>query len=51
MTPMICVWKTADPCPVCGTALTLTDDGAGPLRPDCAHCGWSATWDGGDADA
>jgi hypothetical protein len=50
MTPVICVWKTSDPCPVCGTMLTITDAGSGPIRQDCPLCGWSAAWDGGDAD-
>jgi ribosomal protein S27AE len=50
MTPTICVWKTDDPCPLCGTSLTLTDHGDGTMRRDCPLCGWSAPGDGGDAD-
>jgi hypothetical protein len=46
-------WRTDDLCPVCGTALTATDDEAGnQVRQDCPLCGWSTTWDttlsGGD---
>ena len=37
-------WRTDDPCPVCGTGLTATDDGDGPVSQDCPLCGWSATW-------
>ena len=43
-------WQTDDPCPVCGTALTLTDDLTGSTRQDCPLCGWSTTWDGGADD-
>ncbi len=42
-------WSTDDPCPACGTALTLTDTTMGSVRQHCPACGWSATWDG-DAD-
>jgi uncharacterized Zn finger protein (UPF0148 family) len=37
-------WRTDDPCPVCGTGLTATDDGDVTIRQDCPLCGWSATW-------
>jgi hypothetical protein len=37
-------WRTDDPCPVCGTGLTYTDDGVSAITQDCALCGWSATW-------
>ena len=37
-------WRTDDPCPVCGTALTATDT-ARQVRQDCPLCGWSTTWD------
>jgi hypothetical protein len=37
-------WRTDDPCPVCGTDLTSTDDGASVIRQDCPLCGWSACW-------
>ena len=50
------VWRTDDPCPVCGTGLTATDDPDGDQAgQDCGLCGWSVTWqaalnlDGGDA--
>jgi len=38
-------WRTDDPCPVCGTGLTATDDPAGnQTGQDCGLCGWSVTW-------
>jgi hypothetical protein len=37
-------WRTDDPCPVCGTGLTATDDGTGTITQDCGLCGWSTTW-------
>lgn len=38
-------WRTDDPCPVCGTGLTTTDNAAGAqVGQDCPLCGWSATW-------
>ena len=38
-------WRTDDPCPVCGTGLTATDDQAGTQAgQDCGLCGWSVTW-------
>jgi hypothetical protein len=40
-------WRTDDPCPACGTGLTVTgdsDDLASAIRQDCRLCGWSATW-------
>ena len=38
-------WRTDDPCPVCGTALTAAEDGTGrQVRQDCPLCGWSTTW-------
>ena len=37
-------WRTDDPCPVCGTSLTYTDDGISAITQGCALCGWSATW-------
>jgi endogenous inhibitor of DNA gyrase (YacG/DUF329 family) len=38
-------WRTDDPCPVCGTGLTATDDDNGcQIGQDCPLCGWSATW-------
>ena len=44
------VWRTDDPCPVCGTGLHHTDNGGALITQDCPLCGWSAAWDGGDAD-
>ena len=40
------MWRTDDPCPVCGTGLTATDDTGRPDQTgqDCALCGWSVTW-------
>lgn len=40
------LWRTDDPCPVCGTALHATDDSDGslPVYQECRLCGWSATW-------
>jgi hypothetical protein len=37
-------WQTDDPCPSCGTTLTLTDDGGGVLRVECRSCGHADTW-------
>ena len=39
-------WRTDDPCPCCGTALTATDDGQAQITLDCPLCGWSSTWTG-----
>jgi endogenous inhibitor of DNA gyrase (YacG/DUF329 family) len=36
-------WRTDDPCPVCGTGLHTTDNGA-TITQDCPLCGWSTTW-------
>jgi endogenous inhibitor of DNA gyrase (YacG/DUF329 family) len=44
LTPMS--WRTDDPCPVCGRALTATDDGTAQITLDCPLCGWSSTWTG-----
>jgi hypothetical protein len=38
------LWQTDDPCPSCGTTLTLTDDGGGVLRVECRSCGYADTW-------
>jgi hypothetical protein len=38
------LWQTDDPCPSCGTTLTLTDDGGGVLRVECRSCGHADTW-------
>ena len=37
-------WRTDDPCPVCGTGLHTTDNGAATVTQDCPRCGWSTTW-------
>ena len=38
-------WRTDDPCPVCGTGLTATDNpGGDQITQDCGLCGWSVTW-------
>jgi predicted RNA-binding Zn-ribbon protein involved in translation (DUF1610 family) len=38
-------WRTDDPCPVCGTGLTATDNSDGAqVAQDCPLCGWSAIW-------
>jgi Zn ribbon nucleic-acid-binding protein len=37
-------WQTDDPCPSCGTTLTLTDDSGGVLRVECRSCGHADTW-------
>ncbi len=40
-----CIWRTDDPCPVCGTGLLLTDDPSRPAATQhCPLCGWSTTW-------
>jgi hypothetical protein len=44
MNPTPAIWRTDDPCPVCGTGLHCTDDGISPITQDCCLCGWSATW-------
>jgi hypothetical protein len=41
-------WRTDDPCPVCDTGLHATDNGS-DVRQDCPLCGWSATWQDGEA--
>ena len=35
------VWLLGEPCPDCGIALTLLDDGAGPARAECGSCGFA----------
>jgi hypothetical protein len=37
-------WQTDDPCPSCGTTLTLTDGGGSVLRVECRSCGHTDTW-------
>jgi Zn ribbon nucleic-acid-binding protein len=40
-------WQTDDPCPSCGTTLTLTDDGGSVIRVECRSCGHADTWTSG----
>ena len=37
-------WQLDEPCPDCGTGLTLLDDGTGPVRSECGSCGYANTW-------
>jgi Zn ribbon nucleic-acid-binding protein len=37
-------WQTDDPCPSCGTTLTLTGDGSDVIRVECRSCGHADTW-------
>jgi DNA-directed RNA polymerase subunit M/transcription elongation factor TFIIS len=37
------IWATDDPCPDCGSTLTLTEDGS-VLRVECRSCGYADTW-------
>ena len=37
-------WQTDEPCPACGTTLTLLDDGAATVTTECRTCGYAATW-------
>ena len=43
-------WRTDEPCPVCGTGLTVLDDGGSVLRAECGLCGYGDTWTGDEAD-
>ena len=45
------VWQTDVPCPDCGTALTLTDDGGDELRAECRSCNYAVTWTPGQPGA
>jgi hypothetical protein len=33
-------WQTDEPCPRCGRAVTVTDDGQAPITLACPACGW-----------
>jgi hypothetical protein len=45
MTGETSVWRTDDPCPLCGTGLTAITDAAGTdVGQDCPLCGWSTSW-------
>ena len=37
-------WRTDEPCPLCGTTLTLLDDGAATVTTECCGCGYADTW-------
>jgi hypothetical protein len=37
-------WHTDDPCPSCGTTLTLIDDGGSVIGVECRSCGHADTW-------
>jgi predicted RNA-binding Zn-ribbon protein involved in translation (DUF1610 family) len=41
-------WRTSEPCPACGSDLTLTDTGH-TVTWNCPACGWTDIWEGGDA--
>jgi len=43
MNPITTSWRTDEPCPCCGNALTATDNGQSPITWDCLLCGWSST--------
>jgi len=38
------IWHAGEPCPDCGSTLTLLDDGSSPARADCGSCGYADTW-------
>ena len=38
------VWQADDPCPACGTVLTILDGGDEPCRAECRSCGHADTW-------
>ena len=38
------LWETDDPCPSCGTTLTLAEDCSPVQRAECRSCGWADTW-------
>jgi len=40
MTTLV-VWLLGEPCPGCGTELTLLDDGTSPARAECGSCGFA----------
>jgi len=41
---MLTLWQTADPCPGCGTTMTLAEDGGPAQRAECCSCGRADTW-------
>ena len=38
-------WRTDEPCPVCGTGLTVRDDGQSQ-QAECRLCGYGDIWTG-----
>jgi hypothetical protein len=40
---VLTLWQADDPCPSCGTTMTLTEDG-GAVRVECRSCGHADTW-------
>ena len=34
-------WRLGEPCPDCGTGLTLLDDGTSLARAECGSCGYA----------
>jgi ribosomal protein S27AE len=40
----VTTWLLGEPCPDCGTGLTLFDEGTGPARAECGSCGYADTW-------
>jgi hypothetical protein len=45
----VTAWRTDEPCPVCGTGLTVLDDGQA-MTAECRLCGYGDTWPGFDTD-
>ena len=43
------VWRTDEPCPVCGTGLFVRDDGQA-MTAECRLCGYADTWTGDQDD-
>jgi len=41
----VTAWRTDEPCPVCGTGLTVLDDGR-EVMAECRLCGYGDTWTG-----
>jgi ribosomal protein S27AE len=38
---MAAAWLLSEPCPDCGTGLTLLDDGTALARAECSSCGFA----------
>ncbi len=41
---IVTLWQTDDPCPACGTTLTLTENGSPMQQAECRSCGRADTW-------